>query len=234
MLDLEQLGVTPQQAALIAPAWCQTVQNAQPDVRVLVYGNEWFIAAANLTPDELPNVGLIVASYGASPQVPPGWDHVCVWQYADNQPVPGFPAPVDINQVICPSNLDHLTIGDDVLNDADKAWIAQTVSDGVKAELGYLMGTRSLPKGIDPKTPSTIAAVLDSQSMVYRGIPGDPTHPGLIDVLTHLGNVQASVQEVQGRIANLANGGTVDPVFVAAVESLNNRLATMSWTLKAN
>jgi hypothetical protein len=68
--------------------------------------------------------------------------------------------------------------------------------------------------------------------MVYRGIPGDPTHPGLTDVLTHLGNVQASVQEVQGRIANLANGGTVDPAFVTAVENLAGALqGGMSWTV---
>lgn len=228
MLDLEQLGVTPQQAAQIAPAWCRTVQNAQPDVRVLVYGNEWFIAAAQLTPDELPNVGLIVASYGAQPVIPPGWDHVCVWQYADNQPVPGFPAPVDINQVICPTGLDHLTIGDDVLNDADKAWISEQISNSVTATVSYIMGTRTQPPGVDAKTHTTLASISDGQYLAYHG---DATHPGQVAINTQI----AAVQE---RVASLTTGTAVtDPVIaqvLTELKALNDRLVSLSWTLKVN
>jgi hypothetical protein len=101
----------------------------------------------------------------------------------------------------------------------------------VKAELTLLMGQRQQPKGIDPKTVTTLAAIADGQYVAYHGIQGDPTHPGQVDITR-------AVSAVSDRVANLSTSGQpVDPQLVAAIENLSAALqGGLSWTVttKAN
>jgi GH25 family lysozyme M1 (1,4-beta-N-acetylmuramidase) len=229
MLDLEALGVTPEQAATIAPAWCRTISAAEPNVRVLIYGNEWFIDAANLTPDELPNVGLVIASYGANPVTPPGWPHVCVWQSADNAVVPGFPAPVDINQVICPSNLDHLSIGDDTLSQADIDAINAHTDSQINGLL-TLIGQRFTSLDLADKQLASALQVLYGRQKPDGSGPVDPTHTGIGDVARALGLLP---DRISSAVSAHVTGGVDQTALEAAVkQAVTDALASL--TLKAS
>lgn len=234
--DGSWIGLDPAHGKEYAAIWNAAVATQAPDVRRFFYGNAWWFQAAGITAADFPNVGMITASYGASYAVPAGWPHSCIWQYTDRATVPGFPGElVDFNEITCPSSLDHLTIGDDEMQPADWDKLTEivntAVSNGVKAELTYLMGQRQQPHGIDPKTQTTLASLADAAYVAYHGIQSDATHPGFVDAYA----VASAVNE---RVANLSTGGgTVDPNVVAltdAVNALNNRLATISWTLKAS
>ena len=200
MLDLETLGVTPAQAAVIAPAWFDAVGSAYPDVRLLVYGNSWFIEAAGLTAGILTNVGLIVASYGAPAVVPSGWPHVCVQQTTDTAVIPGFAAPVDLNTVICPSQLEHLTIGDtmsqadiDAINAHIDTKIGAAVSEILQLvgdRLDAIVGPNPMIPGTGQRAaaPASLGALAETGMILYGRQkpdgtgPVDPSHKGMGDI----------------------------------------------------
>lgn len=220
MLDLETLGVTPQQAAQITPAWVNTVRAASPNVRIFVYGNAWFIEAAGLTQKNLPNVGLIVASYGSGYGTPPGWDHTCIWQFTDKQTVPGLPNPVDCNTLVCPSNLTHLTTAGDefVMDDEAKARF-----DKLDQTLAFMFTSEGARFD---QTNAAIVKMFNLCINIYGkqqdGKPVDPTHTGVGDVAAKVDAVAAVVNEMAGVLKTLgeSGGGTVDlaPVLAAVAE----------------
>lgn len=66
-------------------------------------------------------------------------------------------------------------------------------------------------------------------------VPVDPTHTGIGDVARVLGALPEQIGSAVA--AHVSNGGVVDPnitALLAEVKALNDRLATISWTLKAS
>lgn len=126
-----------------------------------------------------------------------------MWQYADNQPVPGFPAPVDINQV-SPTNLDHIVIGDELVMDAAATKAFADLQNEV-ALTSTFMGQR-------------FDRIDKTLQVIYRGIPGDPTHPGLIDVIAKIEAIGAQPAPTGSDAAELK---TVLDNFLADLHGLN-------------
>lgn len=176
--------------------------------RKLVYGNSWYFEDAGITQETLPDVGLIVAAYAPNYSVPDGWDHACFWQFTDAAPFPGL-GNVDSNHLTCPNNLAHLGVEDDELNDADWARlediVKQAVSDGVKAELTYLLGSRTTPAA-KPAGPPTLSNLADA---LYLMSHGDATHPWSLTALS------STLSDTNSRISNLQTG-QVDPASIRA------------------
>jgi GH25 family lysozyme M1 (1,4-beta-N-acetylmuramidase) len=145
--DGEWVGLNPAHGKQYAAIWNAAVAGAEPNVRRFFYGNAWWFEAAGITAADFPNVGMITASYGANYRTPNGWPHSCIWQYTDRATVPGFPGePVDFNQVTCPSDLDHLTIGDDMSQadvDAIVAAVNAHTQEVVHAYVQALAGDRA-------------------------------------------------------------------------------------------
>lgn len=176
MLDLEWWqdgqgnwqGLPPAQGRMYAKTWL----DAMPETtRRFMYGNSGYFEQAGITEADFPNVGLIIASYGSGYRTPAGWSHTCIWQQTSTATVPGFPGEqVDLNQIVCPYNLAHLTIGPDMsLSQADLDQIRQDSADAavlivkaLQATIGNVTGTIM---GNDPSKPDV-----------------DPTHFGIGDI----------------------------------------------------
>lgn len=242
MLDLEWfqagdgswVGLNPIHGKAYAQTFLSIVAAAYSDVRLFMYGNAWWFEQAGITEADFPNVGMITAAYGASFRTPADWSHSCIWQYTDRQIVPGFPGElVDFNQITCPTNLDHLSIGDDNMSQADIDAINTHVDNAMRFWFTNLIGTRQQPAGIDPKTPTSLASLADGLYVSYHGIKDDPTHPGQVDLHSQLSAVMSAVQAVEARVANITQtGGAVDPQLAADIQNLIAALnGGLSWTV---
>ena len=72
------------------------VTDAWLGVPTPVYSYASFLEEHNLTPATIGPRPLILAAYQSQwPAVPAGWDHITIWQHADNASVPGIPTLVD-------------------------------------------------------------------------------------------------------------------------------------------
>lgn len=100
VLDVETMqGLTTAQVVLDANDWCDAMQRAHPERRLLIYGSPAFLNRLPL--GELPQRMLLwLADYttAAKPWLAQGWAKWTVWQYSGSGTSPGVTGQVDRNR----------------------------------------------------------------------------------------------------------------------------------------